>query len=102
MPTGVRLTDGSMAVAYRVEFLMTHGALVSALAWSVRETAWDEELPRLTGAQVEAAVRDTLHGNGAEHYAYWADNVSDRMADRILEWAEGHVDRVYGRALQRR
>lgn len=42
---------------------------------------------------------NTLRWSGAENYGYWPDYMHDDRAEVIRAWAEGHVERVFGKAL---
>lgn len=95
----VRLTNGRSAIPFRVEHLLTRGDLENMLAWTVRRR--NEELPHLTKTQIRERIRETLNLVGVEAPAYWQDNVVGAVdRDRIEEWAQEHVERVFGPMLR--
>lgn len=95
----VKLTTGRMAVAFRIEHLLTWDDLTAALAYSVKDTPDGEELPQLSADQVHQQVREVLRSAGAELPAYWADDMWGDREGVIREWAARTVERVYGPAL---
>lgn len=96
---GVKLTNGRMAVSYRLEYLLDRDDLIQLLASTERDISHGDPLPRLSSREVEGRVRDTLHRGGTQASHYWSDHLSERNVERVQAWAEEHVDRVYGRAL---
>lgn len=96
---GVLLTNGRMAVAYRVEHLLDRDDLTSLLASTQRYTISGDELPVLSAREVERAVRDALSRNGSEAAHYWSDQLNEVTVERVWAWAVETVERVYGAAL---
>lgn len=97
-PSGVRLQSGGVAIAFRVEFLLTREELISALLWNQRNLA-NEPMPPLSSTRVVAIIRETLRNDGELMIGYWSDSYSEHQAEIWYAWASALVDATFGSAL---